>query len=137
MSIILTIHLLMSIILVIHLFIKLGADYNRVPIVINSGSAQDSRRARQAQAPTARAQPRVYESSPSMTAFLCSLLPYAAFHFFYCHFIAYMRFRRDCHVPFWPSRCRPTEGTGWLPERTAEEGRPAMRRGYPEASLLL
>ena len=51
----------MSIILVIHLFIKLGADYNRVPIVINSGAAQDSRRARQAQAPTARAQPRAYE----------------------------------------------------------------------------
>lgn len=48
-----------------------------------------------------------------MTAFLCSLLPYAAFHCFYYHFIAYMRWqfvvnpvhsRSNVGAPTWGAR---------------------------------
>ena len=33
--------------------------------------------------------------------------------------------RRGCPKPFWPVRCRPTEGAGRLPKRTAVAGQPA------------
>ena len=33
--------------------------------------------------------------------------------------------RRGCPKPFWPVRCRPMEGAGRLPKRTAVAGQPA------------
>ena len=45
--------------------------------------------------------------------------------------------RRGVRVPFWPSRCRPTEGAGWLPERTAEAARPREFCAWPEFMTVL
>ena len=35
--------------------------------------------------------------------------------------------RRGCPKPFWPVRCRPAEGAGRLPKRTAVAGQPAVK----------
>ena len=45
--------------------------------------------------------------------------------------------RRGCPKPFWPVRCRPTEGAGRLPKRTAVAGQPVVRFDHTYSCMMV
>ena len=86
-----------------------------IPFVINSGYVQDSQRYALWASPTIshrgdenNKQAAVYRWQAAKKYTACGLV---------C---------RGRPKPFWPVRCRPTEGAGRLPKRTAVAGRPAV-----------